>query len=303
MQCLPWLALTFIILFMIRNLDTALIRTFVTVADKASMTAAANALHLTQGAVSQHIKRLEEGLRCSLFERDRRGLRLTRAGERLLGKGKRLLALNDEIWDEMNGNAVAGGVRLGVPYDLVGTLLAPVLKTYAETYPQVEISLTCASSPELAAALAAGTIDLAVIEERVGPSAGECLLIDRLVWVGARGGAALAKRPLPVSMVADSCAFRPAVISALEENGLEWRTLFENGNIDATTATVRSDLAVTTWLACTVPGDLEILSDPGLPALPNFAINLHLPKHGIGRAAQEFARHIRDGLARRPAAA
>ncbi|EHH13572.1 LysR family transcriptional regulator [Mesorhizobium amorphae] len=289
---------------MIRNLDTTLIRTFVTVADKASMTAAANALHLTQGAVSQQVKRLEDILGSSLFERDRRGLKLTRAGERLLGKGMRLLSLNDEIWTEMVGNAVAGQVRLGVPYDLVGTLLAPVLKAYAGTYPQIEISLLCASSPELAAALAAGTIDLAVIEEQVGPSAGECLLIDRLVWVGARGGVARQKRPLPVSMVADTCAFRPAVISALYEHGLEWRTVFENGNIDATTATVRSDLAVTTWLASTVPADLEILPcDAELPALPNFAINLHLPRHGIEPAAREFAAHIRDGLARRQQAA
>lgn len=289
---------------MIRNLDMALIRTFITVADKASMTAAANALHLTQGAVSQQVKRLEEALGSSLFTRDRRGLRLTRAGEQLFGRGKRLLALNDEIWAEMAGTSVAGQVRLGVPYDLVGTLLAPVLKTYAETYPQVEISLVCASSPELAAALAAGTIDLAVIEERVGPSAGECLAIDRLVWVGAKGGAARAKRPLPVSIVADTCAFRPAVLAALSEHGLEWRTVFENGNIDATTATVRSDLAVTAWLATTVPADLDILpAESGLPPLPNFAINLHLPRHGVGPAAQEFARHIRDGLARRPVAA
>ena len=289
---------------MIRNLDTALMRTFVTVADKASMTAAANALHLTQGAVSQQVKRLEEVLGCSLFERDRRGLRLTRSGERLFDKAKRLLSLNDEIWAEMAGSAVAGQVRLGVPYDLVGTLLAPVLKAYAETYPQVEISLVCASSPELASALAAGTIDLAVIEERVGPTSGECLVIDRLVWVGARGGVARAKRPLPVSIVADTCAFRPVVLSALNEHGLEWRTVFENGNIDATTATVRSDLAVTTWLASTVPADLDILPfDVGLPPLPNFSINLHLPRHGVGPAVQEFARHIRDGLARRPQAA
>ena len=289
---------------MIRNLDIALIRTFVTVADMASMTAAANALHLTQGAVSQQIKRLEDRLGCGLFERDRRGLRLTHSGERLLGKGKRLLALNDEIWAEMSSNAFAGKVRLGVPYDLVGSMLAPVLKTYAETYPQIEISLLCGASPELAAALAAGTVDLAVIEERVGPSAGECLVIDRLVWVGAKGGIAHAKRPLPVSMVADTCAFRPVVLAALNEHGLEWRTVFENGNIDATTATVRSDLAVTTWLASTVPADLDILSsDPELPALPNFAINLHLPKHGIEPAAREFATHIRDGLARRQQAA
>ena len=289
---------------MIRNLDTALIRTFVTVADKASMTAAANALHLTQGAVSQQVKRLEETLGCSLFERDRRGLRLTRPGERLFGKAKRLLGLNDEIWAEMAGTEVAGQVRLGVPYDLVGTLLAPVMKAYAEAYPQVEISLLCAASPDLTAALAAGTIDLAVIEERVGPTAGECLAIDRLVWVGAKAGVARRKRPLPVSMVADTCAFRPAVLSALGEHGLEWRTVFENGNIDATTATVRSDLAVTAWLASTVPADLDILSgDFELPALPNFSINLHLPKHGVGPAALEFARHIRDGLARRLVAA
>lgn len=289
---------------MIRNLDTALVRTFVTVADKASMTAAANALHLTQGAVSQQIKRLEEVFGCSLFERDRHGLRLTRFGERLFGKGKRLLSLNDEIWSEMATSAVAGEVRLGLPYDLVGTMLAPVLKTYVETYPQVEISLVCASSPELVAALAAGRIDLAVIEEPVGPSAGDCLAIDRLVWVGSKGGIARHKRPLPVSMVAETCAFRPAVLAALGEHGLEWRTVFENGNLDATTATVRSDLAVTTWLASTVPADLDILSaDPELPALPNFSINLHLPKHGVEPAAREFAACIRDGLARRQQAA
>ena len=70
------------------NLDTALIRSFVTVAETSSMTAAANALHLTQGAVSQQIKRLENAFGCALFERDRRGLTLTNAGERLLGKAR-----------------------------------------------------------------------------------------------------------------------------------------------------------------------------------------------------------------------
>ncbi|TGR74181.1 LysR family transcriptional regulator, partial [Mesorhizobium sp. M1C.F.Ca.ET.193.01.1.1] len=127
---------------------------------------------------------------------------------------------------------------------------------------------------------------------------GECLLVDRLVWVGARGGAARLKRPLPVSIVADTCAFRPAVLTALAEHGLDWRTVFENGNIDATTATVRSDLAVTTWLASTVPADLDILSDARFPALPNFSVNLHLPKHATQPAAQAFAGHIREGLSR-----
>jgi len=288
-----------------RNLDTTLLRTFATVAGTASMTAAANALHLTQGAVSQQVRRLEHFLGCPLFVRHPRGLRLTPVGERLLGKARRLLSLNDEILAETQSSAVAGRLRLGMPYDLVGTSLAPVLKAYAEACPEVEISLVCASSPELAQALTTGAIDLAVIEEPLGPCAGECLGIERLVWAGARAGSAYLRRPLPVSMVADTCAFRPAVLAALDAHGFEWRTVFENGNLEATTATVRTDLAVTAWLASTVPPDLDILAvGSGLPELPSFAINLYMPRHHAGPAAGEFARQLRDGLARqRPAIA
>ncbi len=297
-----------------RNLDLALLRAFVAVADRASMTAAANALHLTQGAVSQQIKRLEDQFGGALFDRDRRGLRMTASGERLLGKARRLIGLNDELWADMTAAAVAGRVRLGAPYDLVGACLAPVLKTYADAYPQVELSLVCAPSPDLADALAKGTIDLAVIEEPVGPSPGERLCVERLVWVGARAGRAHLKHPLPVSMVADTCAFRPAVLAALHDHGRAWRTVFENGSIEATTATVRTDLAVTAWLAFTVPLDLDILpADAGLPGLPLFAINLHGPgPHGPGlhgpqneaqTPAAELARHIRHALVRQVQAA
>lgn len=283
---------------MARNLDTSLIRTFVAVADKASMTAAANALNLSQGAVSQQVKRLEEAFGRCLFERGRRGLRLTPPGERLLGRAKRLLTLNDEIWAEMTADAVAGRVRLGVPHDLVGTRLMPVLKAHANAFPRVEASLVCGSSPELVEALTMGRVDLAVIEEPVGPSAGECLGVERLVWVGARAGTAHGKRPLPISLVADTCAFRPAVLAALDGQGVAWRTVFE-GSMEATAATVRADLAVTARLASTVPAELDILpAGPGLPDLPNFAISLHLPRHPAGAAAMGLARCIRDGLTR-----
>ena len=105
-------------------------------------------------------------------------------------------------------------------------------------------------------------------------------------------------------MVEETCAFRPAVLQALRDHHLAWRTMFESGSIDATTATVRSDLAITAWLASTVPADLEILPpDAGLPELLSFAINLHLPQGQLSPAATELARHIRASLARmRPAA-
>ena len=283
---------------MTQNLDINLVRTFVAVADHGSMTVAANSLHLTQGAVSQQIKRLEESFDCSLFEREGRRLELTRIGERFLGKAKRLLGMNDEIWADMATRPLQGPLRIGVPYDLVGTCFPPIFKAFSEACPYVEISLTCATSPDLSKALASGSLDLAVIEAATDAAAGECLRVERLVWVGARGGMAHLKRPLPVSIVAESCAFRPVVLQALREKNLEWRSVFESGNIEATTATVRSDLAITAWLASTVPADLDILdTDTGMPALPNFAISLHLPSNG-GPAARAFAQYVRDGVLR-----
>jgi DNA-binding transcriptional LysR family regulator len=285
---------------MTQNLDLNLIRTFVAVADHSSMTAAANSLHLTQGAVSQQVKRLEDSLNCTLFEREGRRLELTQVGERFLGKAKRLLGMNDEIWADMTTRPLHGPMRLGIPYDLVGTCFHPIFKAFAEACPYVEISLRCGTSPELSKALESGLLDLAVIEAATDKATGECLRVERLVWVGARGGIAHRKRPLPISIVAESCAFRPAVLRALRKKNLEWRTVFESGNIEATTATVRSDLGVTAWLASTVPADLAILGpETELPALPNFAISLHMPSQS-GPAAREFAKYIREGILRRP---
>ena len=284
---------------MYRNLDLQLIRAFCTVAQHGSMTAAANALAQTQGAVSQQIKRLEETLACLLFVRDRRALRLTASGERLQTHGRRMLALNDEIWNDMTQSAAAGKVRIGVPYDLAGACIAPLLRSYADRYPLIEIELVCAASPGLIAALANGELDLAIVEEPVGPSAGTCLSVERLVWVGVHGGRAHLRQPLPVAIVADTCAFRPALLDSLARHGRDWRLKFENGSLEATAATVRADLAVSAWLASTVPADLQILpSQAGLPELPLFAINLHVASDAPTPAVRAFTEHVRDGLTR-----
>lgn len=284
---------------MARNLDITLLRSFVAVADLGSMTVAAQVLNLTQGAVSQRIARLEALAGGPLFSRDRRSLRPTALGERLLGKARRLLSLNDEIWADITGGAVDGPVRVGAPFDLVGPCVAPMLKTFAAVCPQVDLSLFCGSSVELAARVVGGDLDLAVLEEPLETAAGEHLAADRLVWVGARGGHAYATSPLPLSLVVETCIFRPAVTAALRRQGKNWRILFENGGLDATFATVRTDLAVSAWLAFTVPPDLEILPpESGLPDLPYFAITLHRPDRPPTLAATELGRHIRDSFGR-----
>src|SRR3954468_23949307 len=113
-----------------RNLDTALMRSFVAVAETGGTTRAAVVLHLTHAAVSQQIKRLEEGLGCELFRRDSKGMRATKAGGRLLAKARRLLAVNDEIWTTMAGSQFEGEIRLGIPHDMVGPFLPQALRAF-----------------------------------------------------------------------------------------------------------------------------------------------------------------------------
>jgi DNA-binding transcriptional LysR family regulator len=279
---------------MIRNLDISLLRAFVTVAGTGNMTMAADRLALTQGAVSQQIKRLEDMLQTALFDRAQRKLRLTRQGERLLGLSYRFLQLNDEIIAEMVGPAVGSRVRLGIPYDLVGPWLPMLLPGFSEANPHIEIDLVCAASTVLAAQIDRGELDVAIVEEPADTATGECLCVERLLWLGGPNGKAHGKRPLPLSIVSQACVFRPAAHAALKHAGIDWRVVFENGNMEATMTTVRADLAVTPSLASVVPPDLEVLpADAGLPDLPNFAISLFMRENHGDRAVDELAGHIR----------
>lgn len=281
---------------MTRNLDIGLLRAFAAVADRGSMTSAAEVLHLTQGAVSQQIARLEGLAGAPLLSRDRPGLRLTAAGTRLLRRARRLVALNDELWAEMTEAPLADPVRLGVPIDLVGTRFAPVLRRFAERCPAADLSLTCGATADLLRDHAAGRLDMALAEEPLGAHTGEVVATDRLVWVGAPGGTACRRSPLPVSMVTERCAFRPAITAALR--GRDWRSSFEHGSLEATVAGVRADLAVSAWLSTTLQAGLTVLPpESGLPDLPAFAITLHGADHPTSSAAAELARDIRDRFA------
>jgi DNA-binding transcriptional LysR family regulator len=282
------------------NIDTSLLRAFVAAAETGGMTSAARLVNLTQAAVSQQVKRLEDTLGRRLFERDRRGLRLTPSGERLLVRARRLLALNDEVWALMTAPDFTGEVRLGVPHDVVGPYMPPVLKSFDQAWPGVRVSLDCRNSSHLSRALGRREVDLILTTERGCAPDGETLLPDPLVWVGARDGRAYKRNPLPVSIGGEDCAFRPFAIEALNHAGRDWRPVCEISNMLAECAAVEADLAVVPLLASTVPNTLKILgAHDGLPPLPIFHINLYLPQVGASDIAVELARHIRAQFAAR----
>lgn len=274
-----------------RTLDLALVRTFVAVAEHRSMTVAANVLFMTQGAVSQQVKRLEESLGCLLLSRKPKQLELTAQGELFLEKARRLLHVNDEVWRDIGDSPVRGHLRIGAPPDLI-TSLAPAMKAFTQAHPLVELSMKCAASPELHEDINEGQLDIALIEYLAGNPQGEVIRTEPLVWVGSGTSDVWKTRPLPLSLVDERCVFRPIVLGALANAGIRWRTMFENGSFEATASTVRVGLSITAWLASTVPHDLVRLSrDAGLPELPEFAVCLRM-----SCAAQSLAESFRHCL-------
>jgi len=280
-----------------------LLRTFLNVVDSGSVTRAAATLHMSQAAASQQIKRLEQTLDCRLFERQGRRLELAPAGERLLAQAHRLVAQNDELLAAMRAPAFEGEVRLGVPYDIIASFVPAILRRFAKSQPRVRVSLVCEDSKIVREALRSGGVDLALTTETECGRHGETLRTDRLVWVGVPGGDAHLKDPLPVSLGAPTCVFRPVAVEALGKARRDWRAVCEVSRMEPVYAVLEAGLAVAPLLRSSVPGRFEIFEgkvgrEARLPALPEFHINLYAPP-GLSPAARDLADHVRASFAGR----
>ena len=280
------------------EIDLSLLRAFVAVSQTNGMTAAGRHLNLTQAAVSQQIKRLEEMFDTVLFDRGQRRLAPTPSGERLFAHAERILSLNDEIWGLMTSRGFEGQIRIGVPHDIVGVFMPKILRTFAKAWPRVELSLDCSHSAALLRALDRGEIDLIVTTDAKPNDQSELLVSDQLVWVGSPGGCAHERTPLPVTLGDENCAFRAAAVKGLGAMGRDWRFTCASSTMSAFRATLEADLAVAPLLSQTVPEELEILgAESGLPDLPIFYINLYLAPTDPSTISLELAKHITRSFA------
>ena len=251
-----------------RNLDTTTLRSFVAVADSGGVTRAAGTLHLTQSAVSMQLKRLEEVLDVALLDRSGRGIALTAAGEQLLAYARRMLELNDEAVARLSAKEFEGEISLGVPHDIIYPYLPQVLRTFSTDFPRMRIRLISAPSRRLRDMFGRGECDaILTTEEQPGPG-GEVLVRMPLVWVGAIGGAAWRRDPLPVAFCSN-CIFRSGVLRRLNAAGLPWEMVVESDLDNAVDAVVSADMAVGAVIAGNLPSQTApiehkgVLPDPG----------------------------------------
>jgi DNA-binding transcriptional LysR family regulator len=148
--------------------DTHFLRTFVTVADTGSFSAAAARLSYTQSAVSQQIAALEADLGAVLLHR--RPVGVTPAGARLLEHARPILLRLDAARAEVAravgsppAQLTVGVTPLAVPY------LAAALPQPVRDHPRGEITVTVLGRDAAAAAVAAGTADLGLVDGAVMP--------------------------------------------------------------------------------------------------------------------------------------
>ncbi|WP_292443402.1 LysR family transcriptional regulator [Mesorhizobium sp.] len=138
------------------------LKTFTAVANTLNFTRAAEHVHLSQSSVTEQIQALEADLGAKLFDRSRRRLTLTPAGQRLLGYAAELIGLADEAYSAVastsatiSGNLVIGGLET-----LCSTWLPEVVAEFCRRYPVVEITLKTADSGGLRNGIRNGDLDV-----------------------------------------------------------------------------------------------------------------------------------------------
>lgn len=282
------------------QIDLDLLRAFTTVAETGNMTASAARLFRSPSAVSLMIKRLEEQLGIRLFERAHRAVRLSAAGEQLLGHARRLLAAHDAMLDEMAEPALQGVVRLGTPEDFATSYLPDVLARFANSHSRVALEVSCDLTLNLIDAFGRGEFDLVLIKrEPAGPESGVRVWREPLVWAAAGGFDIEGADLLPLVVSPAPCVYRARATGALDRAGHGWRIAYTCASLAGSQAAVRAGLGVTVLPRDMVPSDLAVIDDPQLlPDLHDTEIAL-LAVADLSLPARRLLDHMVRALERR----
>jgi DNA-binding transcriptional LysR family regulator len=258
-------------------LDITPLRSLVAVADNGGFQRAADALHLSQAAVSQHVRRLEQAVDRRLVERDGRASRFTPDGEALLGYARRLLDLHDAAIDHFRPGEL--------PALVSGALL------------EHEVRLRLDRGVRLREDLAAGRLDLAILP---GPTAHPEL--DRaaraqsigslaLDWYAAPGWQPPRSGAVPIVAFESPCALRARAVETLTANGFDPAVAGEAVQLAGVHAAAAAGVGVSLMATLgQVPTGLEPVT--GLPAVEP----LEFAVWGRAGIAPELIAFVADAL-------
>jgi DNA-binding transcriptional LysR family regulator len=236
--------------------DVDRLRAFVAVARSRRFVRAARVLGVSQPSLSRRVQQLEHDLGAKLVVRTPAGVVLTSAGERFLPHAERALASVDAgrtAIDELSGQP-RGTVTLGSQPTISAYVLPPVLARFHARHPSVVLRLREAPTEQLEERVAAGEIDLAIMNlpvRRVELAAQKLWQEDYVLVVPAGHRLASIGRAVALAEAAGEALViiagipsTAAMLAACDERGVQPRIVLEADNMEAVRRMVERGLGV-----------------------------------------------------------
>lgn len=277
---------------MAKNVDTALLRTFISAIDLGGFHRAATAVHRSQSTISVQLRKLEDVLGVTLFEKSGRNRVLTREGEEFAVYARRLLSLHDQAVDAMSASSTAGFVRIGVMDDYASQILPDIVARYQERHAAVTVEITAGLSNLLMTRLG-NDFDLVLSTHPVGTGQGQVLRHERTLWAYAADKPLPDATEIPLALLPSGNLFRQWALRALEASGAAWRIAFTGSSTGTVEAAAAAGIGVTVVKETTANPGLRFLNtSDGFPELPPTEIVLNRVHDGANPAVQAMANHI-----------
>ncbi len=282
-----------------RDPDLDLLRAFACVAEAGGFTRAGERLGRTQAAISQQVRRLEQALGASLFDRTPHRVRLTPEGETALATARKILDLHDELRRRLRDGEIAGSVRIGAPEDFATRHLPDVLARFSRAYPNVALEVTCDLTLNLLDRFHGGDFDLVLVKRTPGaPLGGVRVWRQPLVWAVGETEEAIDLDPLPLALRPQPCVLRRRATEALARTGRAYRFSYVCESLAGLQAAVAAGLGVTVLSREAVGPGLRCVDAPDrLPPLEDVEITL-LAAQPLSEPARRLADHIVRSLER-----
>jgi DNA-binding transcriptional LysR family regulator len=228
---------------MAQALDIAPLRSVVAVADCGGFHRAAAALHITQSAVSQHLRKVEGVVGGPVVERSGRGVVFTELGQRVLRHARTILAAHDTALDDL-GATDGRQLVIGATEHGADVILPGLTGALREALPDWQVRFRLDRNVSLADAIERGLVDLAVMLDGSGFDRGSASGVVGLKWISSRSFSAPAGQSLPLVVFAEPCTLREPAFSALDKLGVGYHIVAECGDLAGLYAAVRSGLGV-----------------------------------------------------------
>ena len=259
-----------------KTLDLAVLRTLVAVVENGTLAAAALRVGRSESAVSLQLKKLEETLDASVFDRGSRKLVLTDTGATVLGYARRLLDLNDEALQAAGAHGIDGEVSLGVPQDFAETWLPTLIARFRRSHPGIKVNVSVDRSTSLQERAARGNVDVALVfaDKRPASAIWSCRL--PMAWIGPSDYVRQSGEAVLLAVFDPPCAFRNAATAALKRAKIKWSVAFTSPSLAGLWAAVDAGLGISVRTPAGLPPHLSILRETsGLPKLPTVMLAMH----------------------------